>query len=148
MTAIAVFTCHSSSHPFQERKIPLKEPVKIGRSVAKARPTVENGIFDCKVLSRNHALIWYDQDTLKVRLNFWIYIKMFLFLSWVPIGIFLPLPVPRFVVIYTASPPGYIPWHLHSVLRRSRRRFTVQSCSHWTLRGPDNLLSFCLLFLH
>ncbi|XP_033647310.1 sarcolemmal membrane-associated protein-like isoform X2 [Asterias rubens] len=69
MTAIAVFTCHSSSHPFQERKIPLKEPVKIGRSVAKARPTVENGIFDCKVLSRNHALIWYDQDTLKFYLQ-------------------------------------------------------------------------------
>ncbi|XP_038067295.1 sarcolemmal membrane-associated protein-like isoform X2 [Patiria miniata] len=69
MTAIAVFTCHSSSHPFQERRIPLKEPVKIGRSVAKARPTVDNGIFDCKVLSRNHALIWYDQDALKFYLQ-------------------------------------------------------------------------------
>ncbi|XP_022081361.1 sarcolemmal membrane-associated protein-like isoform X2 [Acanthaster planci] len=69
MTAIAVFTCHSSSHPFQERRIPLREPVKIGRSVAKARPSSDNGIFDCKVLSRNHALIWYDHDSLKFYLQ-------------------------------------------------------------------------------
>ena len=66
MAGLAVFTCHPSSHPFQERRVTLKEPVKIGRSVAKARPASDNGIFDCKVLSRNHALIWYEQDSGKV----------------------------------------------------------------------------------
>ncbi|XP_041460490.1 sarcolemmal membrane-associated protein-like isoform X2 [Lytechinus variegatus] len=65
MTAKAVFKCHPSSHHFDERHIRLTEPVKIGRSVAKARPALDNGIFDCKVLSRNHALIWYDFDLLK-----------------------------------------------------------------------------------
>lgn len=36
------------------------EPVKIGRSVAKSRPATNNCIFDCKVLSRNHAILWYE----------------------------------------------------------------------------------------
>ncbi|XP_071960335.1 uncharacterized protein [Antedon mediterranea] len=60
MSAIAVLTCRQNSHPFEERRMPLNEPMKIGRSVAKVRPTPENGIFDCKVLSRNHALIYYE----------------------------------------------------------------------------------------
>ncbi|XP_070558744.1 sarcolemmal membrane-associated protein-like isoform X1 [Ptychodera flava] len=60
MTAIAVFTCRPNSHPFQERRVPLNEPVKIGRSVARCKPTANNAIFDCKVLSRNHALLWYE----------------------------------------------------------------------------------------
>jgi hypothetical protein len=34
--------------------------VKIGRSVARARAAPNNAIFDCKVLSRNHALLWYE----------------------------------------------------------------------------------------
>ncbi|XP_072181437.1 uncharacterized protein [Diadema setosum] len=69
MTAKAVFKCHPSSHHFDERHIRLSEPVKIGRSVAKARPALDNGIFDCKVLSRNHALIWYDSDSSKFYLQ-------------------------------------------------------------------------------
>jgi len=60
MSALAVFTCRANSHPFQERHVALAEPVKIGRSVARARPAANNAIFDCKVLSRNHALIWYE----------------------------------------------------------------------------------------
>jgi hypothetical protein len=28
--------------------------------VARARPSATNAIFDCKVLSRNHALLWYE----------------------------------------------------------------------------------------
>ena len=60
MSAIAVFTCASGSHPFQERHINLNDPSKIGRSVAQARPGTSNTIFDCKVLSRNHALMWYE----------------------------------------------------------------------------------------
>merc|ERR1719350_1543699 len=38
----------------------LDQPVKVGRSVARARPVNTNAIFDCKVLSRNHALLWYE----------------------------------------------------------------------------------------
>lgn len=45
----------------------LDEPVKIGRSVARCRPAQNNATFDCKVLSRNHALVWFDHKTGKVR---------------------------------------------------------------------------------
>ena len=38
----------------------MDQPVKIGRSVARARAAPNNAIFDCKVLSRNHALLWYE----------------------------------------------------------------------------------------
>ncbi|XP_059489562.1 sarcolemmal membrane-associated protein isoform X2 [Neocloeon triangulifer] len=60
MTAKAVLICRPNSHPFQERTLYLDQPVKIGRSVARARPAPNNAIFDCKVLSRNHALLWYE----------------------------------------------------------------------------------------
>lgn len=58
--AMAVFTSRPNSHSFEERRVPLTEPVKIGRSVAKSRPATNNCIFDCKVLSRNHAILWYE----------------------------------------------------------------------------------------
>lgn len=60
MSALAILSCRPNSHPFQERHISLHEPVKIGRSVARARPSGSNGIFDCKVLSRHHAMLWYE----------------------------------------------------------------------------------------
>ncbi|XP_076028571.1 uncharacterized protein LOC143017701 isoform X2 [Oratosquilla oratoria] len=60
MTARAVLQCRPNSHPFPERNLILDQPVKIGRSVARARPATNNAIFDCKVLSRNHALLWYE----------------------------------------------------------------------------------------
>lgn len=66
-SALAVFTCRPNSHPFQERHVYLDEPVKIGRSVARCRPAQNNATFDCKVLSRNHALVWFDHKTGKVR---------------------------------------------------------------------------------
>lgn len=58
--AVAILECAPLSHPFEERNITLTEPVKVGRSVARIRPAVGNAIFDCKVLSRNHALLWYE----------------------------------------------------------------------------------------
>jgi len=58
--AFASLAPRPKSHPFQERQISLKESVKIGRAVAKAKSSSENGIFDCKVLSRNHALLWFE----------------------------------------------------------------------------------------
>ncbi|XP_017770427.1 PREDICTED: sarcolemmal membrane-associated protein isoform X2 [Nicrophorus vespilloides] len=60
MTAKAVLICRENSHPFQDRTLSLEEPIKIGRSVARARSTPTNAIFDCKVLSRHHALLWYE----------------------------------------------------------------------------------------
>ncbi|XP_078052638.1 sarcolemma associated protein [Augochlora pura] len=60
MTATGVLICRENSHPFQERTLTLEQPVKIGRSVARATAAPNNAIFDCKVLSRNHALVWYS----------------------------------------------------------------------------------------
>lgn len=69
MTANAHFYCQPNSHPFQERHVPLNEPTKIGRSVARCRPSPNNAVFDCKVLSRNHALLWFENG--KVNTTFW-----------------------------------------------------------------------------
>lgn len=61
----ALLTCRPNSHLFTERKLILENTsnktaaVKIGRSIARNKVASTNGIFDCKVLSRNHALIWY-----------------------------------------------------------------------------------------
>lgn len=63
--AMAILTSRPNSHPFEDRKVLLTEPSKVGRSVAKSRPATSNCIFDCKVLSRNHAIIWFENN--KVR---------------------------------------------------------------------------------
>ncbi|ELV10463.1 Sarcolemmal membrane-associated protein [Tupaia chinensis] len=68
-SALAIFTCRPNSHPFQERHVYLDEPIKIGRSVARCRPAQNNATFDCKVLSRNHALVWFDHKTGKEALH-------------------------------------------------------------------------------
>lgn len=60
MCAKAVLICRPNSHPFQERTLCLDQPIKVGRSVARARAAPNNAIFDCKVLSRHHALLWYE----------------------------------------------------------------------------------------
>lgn len=74
MSSVVILACQPNSHPFQERHISLLEPVKIGRSVARARPASNNGIFDCKVLSRNHAVVWYENGKVRLReVTFYIY---------------------------------------------------------------------------
>ncbi|KAI4456537.1 centrosomal protein [Holotrichia oblita] len=60
MSAKALLICRPNSHPFQERTLCLDQPVKVGRSLARAKATPTNAIFDCKVLSRHHAVLWYD----------------------------------------------------------------------------------------
>lgn len=60
MEAKAILTCRPNSHLFQERTLTLDQPIKVGRSVARVKPTANNAIFDCKVLSRHHALLWYE----------------------------------------------------------------------------------------
>ncbi|XP_055314376.1 sarcolemmal membrane-associated protein [Sitodiplosis mosellana] len=59
--ARVILICHSNSHPFQKRNILLepRQEIKVGRSVPRSRVEDSNAIFDCKVLSRNHAIIWY-----------------------------------------------------------------------------------------
>lgn len=61
--ARAVLVCRPNSHPFATRTLSL-EPnkiVKIGRAIARTKATDTNAIFDCKVLSRNHAELWYSE---------------------------------------------------------------------------------------
>jgi len=58
--AHACLICRPNSHPFNDRTLTLDQAVGVGRSVARARATQTNAIFDCKVLSRNHALLWYE----------------------------------------------------------------------------------------
>lgn len=60
MSAKGMLICRDNSHAFEDRTLVLDLPVKIGRSVARTRATPDNAIFDCKVLSRNHALLWYN----------------------------------------------------------------------------------------
>ena len=45
----ASLICRPNSHPFQDRMLGLDQSVKVGRSVARARPVNTNAIFDCKV---------------------------------------------------------------------------------------------------
>lgn len=59
-----ILNAHTNSHPFSSRKIFIQEPnqeIKIGRSIAKSKVMESNAIFDCKVLSRNHAVFWYSE---------------------------------------------------------------------------------------
>ncbi|EDV19463.1 uncharacterized protein TRIADDRAFT_62085 [Trichoplax adhaerens] len=52
------------SHLFNDRLIDVNKPVKIGRSTYRVKPTDNNLIFTCKVLSRNHAILWYEDNKL------------------------------------------------------------------------------------
>ncbi len=64
--AVFLFRSTSGLELFEERKICLDKPCKIGRSVAKIKPEPNNAIFDCKVLSRNHALLWHENGKVKI----------------------------------------------------------------------------------
>lgn len=59
-----------SGEVFEERKIYLDKPCKVGRSVAKLRPEPNNAIFDCKVLSRNHALLWEENSKVSLETRY------------------------------------------------------------------------------
>ncbi|KAJ0176540.1 hypothetical protein K1T71_007719 [Dendrolimus kikuchii] len=57
----AIFIPHSNSLPFEERRVTLEQPVKIGRNVYRATPSPTNTIFECRVLSRHHATLYYEK---------------------------------------------------------------------------------------
>ncbi|KAH8349306.1 hypothetical protein KR084_003529 [Drosophila pseudotakahashii] len=64
-----VLQCEAKSHKFETRSILLQpsQDCKVGRLIAKSKASEGNAIFDCKVLSRNHAVLWYTQDG-----RFWV----------------------------------------------------------------------------
>ncbi|XP_023031176.1 sarcolemmal membrane-associated protein [Drosophila willistoni] len=59
-----VLQCEAKSHKFDTRTILLQpnQECKVGRLIAKSKASEGNAIFDCKVLSRNHAMLWYTSD--------------------------------------------------------------------------------------
>jgi len=61
MSAKAFFTAKPNSFHFEDRLLELDAPAKIGRSHKDDRSESGNGYFDCKVLSRTHAMIMYDE---------------------------------------------------------------------------------------
>ncbi|KAH8292792.1 hypothetical protein KR054_006454 [Drosophila jambulina] len=64
-----VLHCEAKSHKFETRSILLQpnQECKVGRLIAKSKASENNAIFDCKVLSRNHAILWYTADG-----RFWV----------------------------------------------------------------------------
>lgn len=89
--AKAQLVCRPNSHPFpvssfqlldvsasshlnlhlQSRTLLLEpnKPVKIGRAIARTKVSENNAIFDCKVLSRNHAELWYDDGKFYLKVS-------------------------------------------------------------------------------
>ena len=43
----------------------MDQPIKISHSVAHCPPAQDDATFDCRVLSRNHALLWLDHKMSK-----------------------------------------------------------------------------------
>lgn len=61
MSARAFFAPKPNSFHFEDRLLELDSPVKIGRSHKDDRSESGNGYFDCKVLSRSHAMVMFDE---------------------------------------------------------------------------------------
>ncbi|KAJ3156011.1 hypothetical protein HDU89_005574 [Geranomyces variabilis] len=58
----------SLNDTFATKTIDLFEPIKVGRKLnPKVAPEANNGIFDAKVLSRNHAEIWFADGKVWVK---------------------------------------------------------------------------------
>ncbi len=51
-----------------ERRVQLQESLRIGRAVAQLKPSQGNLIFECKVLSRTHALLSYEKGRVRLLL--------------------------------------------------------------------------------
>uniref|UniRef100_A0AC35FS06 FHA domain-containing protein n=1 Tax=Panagrolaimus sp. PS1159 TaxID=55785 RepID=A0AC35FS06_9BILA len=69
--AILMLTpCHNSQE-FIERRIVVprseENAIKIGRAVGRVLAAPNNAIFDCKVLSRNHAIVWLEDDSFFIK---------------------------------------------------------------------------------
>lgn len=78
--AKAIFICLPSSHPFVEKEVFLVGKIKIGRTYMSAKQCRDKLFFDSKVLSKSHALIWYDNGKVCLRCvlmlsNSFLYLK-------------------------------------------------------------------------
>jgi len=62
MAARVILVPKVNSHPFDDRVLLLEVPCKIGRAHKDDQADSGNGLFDCKVLSRQHAMIIYEDD--------------------------------------------------------------------------------------
>ena len=60
MAAKAILTPKPSSSLFEDRCLQLSSSARIGRSHKEDRSDSGNGVFECKVLSRNHALLKFE----------------------------------------------------------------------------------------
>lgn len=60
MSAKAVLSPRPNSFKFSERHLNLEVPIKIGRAFKNEKSSPENAYFDCKVLSKAHAMLLYE----------------------------------------------------------------------------------------
>lgn len=49
------------------RYLLLKDPIRVGRAVGKQKPDQENAIYECRVLSRNQAIIWVRNNQFYIK---------------------------------------------------------------------------------
>ena len=67
---------HERSHHFVKRECVVSEALKVGRSVDRRRISQNNLIFDCRVLSRNHALILFENGKVTIMLPVMLGLKL------------------------------------------------------------------------
>ena len=70
---MAILTCTGDMESFLQRNLHFgsdKSEVMIGRTNGKFRPTLDNAIFDCKVLSRHHAVMSYNREKCKENITY------------------------------------------------------------------------------
>ena len=60
MAARIVLLCEPESFRFERRVLNLNTPIRVGRACNRNQSSRINANFDCKVLSRNHALLSYE----------------------------------------------------------------------------------------
>lgn len=62
MSAKAALKARPNSFKFCDRVLDLEVPVKIGRAFKTEKSNPDNAYFDCKVLSKAHALLLYETE--------------------------------------------------------------------------------------
>jgi len=62
MAAKAILTPRPGAFKFSDRVVDLQVPCKIGRAFKNDKSDSTNGYFDCKVLSKAHALLLFDDN--------------------------------------------------------------------------------------
>lgn len=65
MSAKAILNARPNSFRFSDRVIDLDVPIKIGRAFKNEKSDSSNAYFDCKVLSKAHALLLFENEDAK-----------------------------------------------------------------------------------